>query len=235
MTLYYLAFAIGIFVVLRYLSRVLRTVSSGQGVSRALARVFPLIELVVWLAFGLWVINRLFSDLVFYPILVSAVAVIIVLIVGWYFLRDFISGIILKAEIPFERNQQIGVHSNQGVLRRVGYRTIEIETHNGELVKIPYSQLASGTIHLYNKNDSLQGHEAKLAVSSSIPIQEARDRIKKVLLLLPWVAVNKEPTIMVTDQTEKHNVFSVSYYTTSNRYASFVNEHLASQFEEATS
>ena len=53
MTLYYLAFAIGIFVVLRYLSRVLRTVSSGRGVSRALARVFPLIELVVWLAFGL--------------------------------------------------------------------------------------------------------------------------------------------------------------------------------------
>jgi len=173
--------------------------------------------------------------LVFYPILVSAVAVIIVLIVGWYFLRDFISGIILKAEIPFERNQQIGVHSIQGVLRRVGYRTIEIETHNGELVKIPYSQLASGSIHLLNKNDSLQSYEMKLPVSTSIPMQEARDMITRSLLLLPWVAVSKEPSIKVVDKTATQNVFSISYYTTSSSYASNVNEHLVRQFEEVTS
>ncbi|NHB67492.1 mechanosensitive ion channel domain-containing protein [Perlabentimonas gracilis] len=235
MTVYYLAFAIGIFVVLRYLSKVLGTVSYSRAVYRVLARIFPVVELIIWLAFGLWVINQLFDDLPYYPLLVSAVAIGIVLIFGWYFLRDFISGIILKAEMPLEKNQHIGVHNNQGLLRRVGYRSIEIETHKGELVKIPYSQLASGSIHLLNKNDSLQSYEMKLPVSTSIPMQEARDMITRSLLLLPWVAVSKEPSIKVVDKTATQNVFSISYYTTSSSYASNVNEHLVRQFEEVTS
>jgi small-conductance mechanosensitive channel len=232
MTIYYFLFAIGIFVVLRYLSRVVGSVTSNRAIYKILIRLFPVVELLVWLAFGLWAINRLFSDFVYYPVLVSAVAVGIVLVVGWYFLRDFISGIILKAEIPFEKNQHIGVADHQGMLRKVGYRSIEIETHRGELIKIPFSKLASGAIHLFNKNDSLQSHELSLTVSSSIPMQEVRDRITKSLLLLPWVAINKEPSIELVEQTPTHNLLSISYHTTSSSYASNVNQYLSAKFDE---
>lgn len=232
MTIYYFLFAIGIFVVLRYLSRVVGSVISNRAVYKILIRLFPVVELLVWFAFGLWVINRLFSNFIYYPMLVSAVAVGIVLIIGWYFLRDFISGIILKAEIPFEKNQHIGVLHYQGVLRKIGYRSIEIEIHNGELIKIPYSHLAAGAIHLYNNNDSLQTHELSLSVSSAIPMQEARDRITKALFLLPWVAVNKDPSIKLVEQTPTHNLLSISYHTISSSYASNVNQYLAIKFDE---
>lgn len=232
MTIYYLVFAIGIFLVLRYLSRVLASVTSNRRVLKGLIRTFPLIELIVWLAFGLFVLSRLFSDMEYYPVLVSAVAIGLVLIVSWYFLRDFISGIILKTEIPFTENQQIGVLDKMGILRKVGYRSIEVETGKGELVKIPYSHLASDSIRLFSKNESVQAYELKLTVENTIALSEAKSRIAQAMLLLPWVVTHRDPLVSLEHQTDTQNTFLVSYYTTSDNYSSFINQHLIKQFTD---
>jgi small-conductance mechanosensitive channel len=217
--------------VLRYLSRLLNSVPASKGLHRILVRVFPLVEFIIWLAYGLWVLNGMFGNYPFYTLLVSALAIGLLVIVGWYFLRDFIAGIILKAEIPFEQNQLIKVIDSKGVLRKVGYRSLEIETDEGEFVKIPYSKLAANSIHLFERADNLQSFETILRLSSSKSIQQFKDDINQFLLLLPWVAFIKEPRVRLIAEGESENTYSVTYYTTSSRLAARVSEHLRSQFQ----
>jgi small-conductance mechanosensitive channel len=157
-----------------------------------------------------------------------------VLILGWYFLRDFVSGIILKTEIPFEINQRIKIPQAEGILRKMSYRSIDVETDQGGLVKIPYSQLTTNAINLQNIDKSMLGNETQLRLKSSLPIQDVKDKIVKSILLLPWASINREPQIKVIEQSEEYNTFVVIFYSISNRHAAYICQHLKNYFESDT-
>lgn len=231
MSIYYLIFAIGIFLVLRLLYRLLNTIVASKKIHRFIHRVFPLLEFTIWITFSLWVLNRLFSDTSFYLILMAAVIGSLVLIIGWYFLRDFVAGIILKTEILFEIKQRVKTPQAEGILRKTGYRSIEIETDQGELVKIPYSRLTTNAIYLQNKDESSLGHEVVLKVKSNIPIQEFKDNVINEILLLPWSSINKEPKVKVIEQNDEYNTFLINYYSISSRHASLIAQHLKQTFK----
>ncbi|MDY0200332.1 MAG: mechanosensitive ion channel domain-containing protein [Bacteroidales bacterium] len=232
MSLYFLLFAVVIFLVLRYLSRWLANVSTSSWLHNLLVRLFPLIEFIVWFAFGLWVFNNLLGSYSYYHIIIVSLALAIVLILGWYFLRDFISGIILKTEIPFEKQQRIGVGGVDGILVKVGYRSLEIETTNNQRIKIPYSKLASSSIHLFNQNEYTHSHKVTFKVDCDKPIHEIEANISRFLLLLPWVAPSSEPNVKVEQQADGDNMVTVNYYTVADRNAALVNQHLKNEFEK---
>ena len=232
MSLYLLLFAVVIFVVLRYFAHWLANVSTSSWLHNMLVRLFPLIEFLVWFAFGLWVFNKLLGNYSYYHVIIVSLALSLIIIVGWYFLRDFISGIILKTEIPFEKQQRIGIGDVDGVLLKVGYRSLEIETANSQRIKIPYSKLAASSIHLFSQNEHKQSHKVIFKVTSETPMHEIEANISAFLLLLPWVAPNSEPNVKVEQQNDGENVVMVSYYTVADKNEALVNQHLKNEFEK---
>ncbi|HOP04513.1 MAG TPA: mechanosensitive ion channel [Tenuifilaceae bacterium] len=230
MTLKYLIIALAIFVALRFLSRIVNSVQANKVVHRILLRSFPIAEFTIWIGFAIWVLNEIFSEHLYYNQILIVVLGLLILIAGWYFIRDFIAGIILKTEIPFEKNQLIRTPKAEGILKKLGYRSIELESQNGERIKIPYSQLASNSIHLQNIDEGMQGHETTIQVSSSAPIQEVKDKITKEIMLLPWSSIVHMPTIKVVEQTQTHNTYSVHFHTLSERHAAFISQHLKNFF-----
>lgn len=230
MRIYYLIIAIALFVLLRFTSRWLNSISASRSLHRLLLRGFPFLEFVIWLAFGLWMLNRLFTDWPYYSVMVAAIAVSLVIITSWYFLRDFISGIILKTETPFEKNQLVRTTTHQGVLTKVGYRSLELCNDKGEVVKIPYSQLTSSAINLSEKGTNLQGHETVLRIKSKVPLHEIAGEINSSLLLLPWIAVNQDPKINIIEQSDDNYIISVFYQTIHPESALQVNYFLKSRF-----
>ncbi len=226
MNIRYLIFAIALFAVLRFTMRLIKSLSAHKNVKRILLRTFPLVEFVIWLGFGFWVLSQVYSDYEYYYLLMSATAGSLVLIVGWYFLRDFIAGIILKTEISFETNQQIRTPQEEGTLKKLGYRSIEIESSNGELVKIPYSQLATNSIHLQNIDETMQGHETIVSISSKVPIQEAKDNLSREILLLPWASITHQPAIKLVEQRSDKNTYQVHFHSISDRHAAYISQHI---------
>jgi small-conductance mechanosensitive channel len=231
MTIYYLIFAIGFFVILRFISRLLNSIPASKNIHKLLLRIFPLVEFAVWMALGIWIMNNIFSDSPYYSTIISATIGIIALIIGWYFLRDFISGIILKTEIAFEVNQRIKIPQAEGLLKKMGYRTIEIETDKGDIVKIPYTQLASNVINLQNTDSIMQGHETHIHIDAKLPIQDVKERIEKCILVLPWSSINKLPHINITEQNDTFNTFSIQFYAISNKHAAYISQQIKSCFE----
>lgn len=231
MKLYFLFIALGLFVVLRFTSRMLSTMSAKQSVRRILLRVFPLFEFLVWLGFGLWGLNLMLSDYTFYSTLVVALVIILVVIVGWYFLRDFVAGVILKTEVPFEINQQIKTTTHRGTLQKAGYRSVELIDDKGAIIKIPYSQLSSSSFTVVDIN-SQHGHEVLLKVKSNISFDNLNSSIRQALLLLPWVSVNREPCIKEMEHSDDYSIIAVSFHTIGNQSHSKVEHYLRSKFEQ---
>jgi small-conductance mechanosensitive channel len=231
MTIIYFILALLLFLALRFISRLVSSVPAKKSIHKFLLRAFPMVEFIIWIAFGLWILNYFFEDNSIYGILVSIAAGSLVFLLGWYFLRDFVAGIILKTEIAFEVNQRIKTSQHEGILRKMGYRSIEIETKTGKQVKIPYGMITSSAIVLQNLDESTYGSETSLRVPPEVPIQEMKDRISKEILLLPWSSINHEPIIRVSQQEAAFNVFLVHYYSLTNVHASLISQHLKSTFE----
>jgi small-conductance mechanosensitive channel len=171
------------------------------------------------------------SDYPFYSTLVIAVVIILVAIVAWYFLRDFVAGVVLKTEVPFEINQQIKTTTHTGTLRKAGCRSIELMADKGECIKIPYSQLSSNSFTVVDSNASQQGHEVILKVKSDLPFDDLSSSIKQSLLLLPWVSVNREPCIKELEHSDDSSVVAVFYHTIGNKSSPKVAHYIRSKFE----
>ncbi len=230
-TLYYLVFAIALFIMLRIASRIAKRVTTSKRYHIAVLRGFPIVELVVWAAYILWIINHAFGNSEYITLATALVLIIFLLIISWYFLRDFIAGIILKTEFPFEINQRISTNRNDGSIKKLGYRSLELEKDNGDIVKVPYSQIASASIHLQNMEDSLRGHETLIKASAKIPVQTAKELIAKELLLTPWAAINQTPSIRVIEQTDEVNTYSVHFHSVSSKHAASISQHLKTAFD----
>lgn len=232
MTIKFIILAIAIFVVLRFSSRLLNAIQAGKKVHKLLIRVFPILEFTIWLGFSIWVINEVLYNYAYYNIILASIFGCLILIAGWYFIRDFIAGIILKIEIPFEKNQLIRTPMAEGILKKLGYRSVELESQSGERVKIPYSQLTSKSIHLQNIDDSMQGHETTVKVSAAIPVQEVKEKISTETMLLPWASITHLPIIKVAEQTETINTYSVHFHSLSDKHAAYISQHLNNIFKQ---
>lgn len=230
-TLYYLAYAIGIFILLRLAWRLTKKANANKKYHKLILRGFPILELAIWAGYLLWLVNHAFGDSEYFTLTVASILIIFLIIISWYFFRDFIAGIILKAEFPFEINQRITTQSCEGTLKKLGYRSLELEMDSGDIVKIPYSQMASHSIHLQNMEDSLRGHETLVKANASIPIQKAKEQIIKEVLLTPWSTIKQLPTIRVVEQTDQTNTYSVHFHSVSSKHAASISQHLKTIFD----
>src|SRR5690554_2524191 len=98
----YLLGATLLYFALNYLE-LLVTLLVGKGNSKSIRYKFwPLFEGVVWLLFFLAIALNANSRALFSSRMSVAATAALLLLFGWYFLRDYIAGLIIKVESGFE-------------------------------------------------------------------------------------------------------------------------------------
>lgn len=217
-------------VALVLVGRYLRALPLKTGMRRFLLRAFPTVEFFIWLGFGLWALNQFLGRFESFDLLLPMVFLVLILAGGWYFVRDFMAGVILKAEMPLEPGQHISTPHIQGVLKKAGYRSAEVETDTGRSVRIPYSRL-TGEILSYEKSArDLKQQEIELRIGSQLPMHEVREKITAELLLLPWISPGERPHIRIGEQCAEYNIYHVRFHALSDRHAAYSAEHLKKLF-----
>jgi small-conductance mechanosensitive channel len=213
-------------VALVLIRRYLRAFPLRPGMRRFLLRAFPAVELFIWLGFGLWALNRVFGRTESFDLLLPMIFLVLILAGGWYFLRDFIAGVILKAEMPLEPGQYIRTPHIQGVLKKTGYRSAEVESDTGHSVRIPYSRLTGEILGYEIPAGGLKQREIELRISDLQPMHEVREKITAQLLLLPWISPGERPHIRIGEQGPGYNIYHIRFHALSDRQAAYVAGHL---------
>ncbi|HBH83971.1 MAG: hypothetical protein A2X05_15230 [Bacteroidetes bacterium GWE2_41_25] len=202
-----LAIALALFLFLRLVSSFVPVLISNKKIRMAFRRIFPVIEMLMWISYIFWASHQMFYHLPVYNLLTGSMIIVITAIFGWYLLRDFISGIILKAENGFEPGQRIISSEASGTIKKSGYRCIEVITSEGEYVKIPYSRLSPLNITRPADAGRWVEHVVKFKISSRYESEKIRKVLENRILEMPWIVPGENFKFTITrDETENYIV-----------------------------
>ncbi|OJX91544.1 MAG: hypothetical protein BGP01_01545 [Paludibacter sp. 47-17] len=195
------ALAIVLFIVLRSVQHLYLKVVVSQRYRRLFARWFPLLEIGLWVVYAFWSVVGLSSEMQLN--FITEVFVVVVLAVsGWYFLRDFFAGFMLRSENAFEPGRRLKVGDSEGVISHIGYRSLQLTTDEGVLVKLPYSMLSGRLLMQPADMGRLNRQPVVLGFSSRLPADEVKLRLFRRLLEMPWVLPSFTPEIKLRLQSD---------------------------------
>lgn len=191
------AVAVVLYLILRFVSKYFRVLTRQRRTRKIFLKVFPVAQMLLWVVFALWAFKKLFIGIAANSVLTGSLIILMFGLFGWYFLRDFISGIILRAENAFEPGQLIKTADVSGTIKKLDYRSMGIITSDGELVKIPYSLLTGQKIVKPADTGNWVDQLVMLNISSDYPAEKIQNMLKIRILEMPWV---------ISDDSLKFNI-----------------------------
>lgn len=224
--------ALALFVVLRYISSVIPVLANKTRIRNASLRFFPVAEMIIWVYYIFWASHQLFEDIGSYPLITGSLIITLVAIFGWYLLRDFISGIILKAENTFEPGQTIHTSLASGQIKKLGYRSMEIVNIEGEYVKIPYARLSRMVISKPSDNVKWIEHGIKIKVPSGFPSEKIQTMLKRRMLEMPWIISGENIRLEITREDGNGYLAEIYFHSLSPEMAIKTDENLKAFVKE---
>lgn len=166
------------------------------------ARASPVIATLVALVFALFAAGSVFGGhpqaLPFALVLVVAAFVA----AGWSAIRDFVSGVVLKAEGVCDVGDHVRIGKLEGRIETMGLRAMTLETVDSDVAVVPYGTLARESIVRTHAVESGQAHAFRAPLPKSLSLAEARTRIRAAALGNHWASFVREPEIVGKDAGE---------------------------------
>lgn len=201
---------------------ILSALRKGLGLTRLrpatrdrLNRALPLIEALVGLLFLMAAIHAIFRDQPSYLMVLFSALMILVIWSFWFAIQDFVSGLILKWEDTYTVGDLITVDGTSGKILKIGYRSLEIETPDGQRVKMPYAKLARSQVIKADVDEVVWTHTFQVKLPQNLPTEEAMRWLRLMAANHIWSAVNRIPRVtwLGTSDQSGENLYEVTVYT----------------------
>ncbi len=216
-----------IFFAFRLLNGMGKTLLTNKAFRTVTLTFLPLAELVAWVAYTFWGAMVLFGGHIYYDLIVSIMAVLLIIGIAWFFFRDFLAGVLLKAEKALEPGKLIKTPFAEGRIKKLGLRALELVNEAGENVKIPYSKLSNEHFILPADNeDNLPNHLLVTIPENKVPT-EVREMVLKNLQAMPWI-VNPQPRADIVKTAGDAYALKLSFHTHLRAHAVVVEDKVRS-------
>jgi small-conductance mechanosensitive channel len=210
--------AIVILLVTRYSLRPVRrlTRAIGEKLTENLSLQLLALQIVT---VGVWMVGILAASIVLFPGL--ALGDIIALLglssvaIGFAFqdiFKNFLAGILLLVDQPFQVNDQIVVTDYEGTVKNIAIRATEVETYQGELVVIPNSILFTNSVQVMTQNPSRRTDLA-IGLDYNTPLEPARDLLQRAVDQVEGVLASPTPEVDIVGFGDSAIDFVVRYWT----------------------
>ena len=229
--LYIVILGFALFYALQLINRLAHLIPGDNLYTNMLLRVLPIIEMVVWLTFAFWAATIIFPDLAFRRLIFGSMAIVLVIAFGWYVLRDFLNGILLKTENTLKKGQAIKTDFISGKIIGIGHRTLRLEAENGEVVRIPFSRLGEAIISLPPQSGQSHSHSLLLPVDASKQLLVQPKDFLRELVNMPWVIAESEPGVNLI-QTKEGTLLEVRFSVMKEEHALLVEKKLQEMLEK---
>lgn len=197
-----------------------------------LFRLFPLIELAIGLFVILWSINFLFHAKSYYNILLICLAVIFIVLLSWFLLRDLVAGYIFRMQNSFRPGAEIQLGKSIGRLLSMRATHIIIETGDGRTVKIPYSLISNEIVSEQREETIAEDSSFTLRFSCKKNIQKTEKDIRKAVLNSPWRLLHREPVIKLKSENEDSFEFEIQVKTRNKKHLQYLYNSLLIKFKD---
>ncbi len=201
--LYFILSGLLLFFLLKVGAKLLKALAGKHMLKNGIAKWFPLLETGVWVFYAFWGAYVFFGGISYYDHLVFAMAILLACGIAWYFFRDFFAGMIMKSECRLDVGQYIKTPDVSGKIVVLGPRFLELESDQGEKLKIPYSRLSKQWINLPSDVDKSLSNHFVIKVPDSANPMKVKSMVHQEMMGMPWV-VGVPPKIkLIKDQADQ--------------------------------
>ena len=196
-----LFFALLLLLIFRIIILVTPIVVSKKKYIELFERYIPITEFIAWLLFSVWAFKSLLDKNQYFALVMFVVMLTIAIFSVKIFLKDYIAGIIVKADASIILGDTISTSDFKGVIKKFNYRTLEIELSNKSIVKIPYAGILSNSLIKEKKSNSNSAYKFEILASKKQDVEILVNSIKQSIVLLPWSSITQSPKIKLINET----------------------------------
>ncbi len=199
---------------------------------RNLLRIVPLIEFITWIIAIFWIINYLFEEKSYYQVIILSLVIILGISLGWFFLKDFVAGVIFRVQNNYTQGETIQVGNITGKIDALHVTHICIYTEEGKTIKVPYSKLNNEIISEQMEISSTEENKFLLKTNKKNSAKETGDTIHNILLNTPWRIKDKLPLIKYISEDNDTYTFEIQVQTRNSKHLGYLSKALSSKFME---
>jgi len=223
----YIVLAVLLYLLLKYIPLISNKIFRKNREKTRFSKSYPIIEFVVWAAFGLWAVNRLFEDKFYFNILIYGIIAIVLIFAGFYVFRDFAAGLLLKTEFNLTENSNLRIGNLTGKILKISYLSLELENSSHEVMKIPYSKINGKKIMILSPSESVKKFDFEIKIEKgSTNILDVKEDIRQKILNSAWSSVLKMPDIVLKSESPENWDFTVYFFAQNETHA----EHVKKMF-----
>lgn len=174
-------------------------------------RFFPIIELIAWALFIIWVSNTLFESSKFHLYVNTLIITLGFVLVYWFFIKDYISGVQIKSRFNPSHGQFFKSDQTRGVVKKLGTLVMEVKSENGSDFKIPYSKIDQKSIELNIQEKSGGESTFTIELDKDVDETDACQKLTELILNSPWSSYKSTPDIKVVDDKNNLKTYEISF------------------------
>lgn len=118
----------------------------------------------------------------------------------WRAIRDAIDGLFLRATGACRTGDYVQLEHLAGRIRRLGWRFLVLETSEGHVATVPYSQVTSSALRRLPEVKHGLLHLFFLDIPSSVPLPVVKRHISVAALLCPWCVPKRNARVRTLEQ-----------------------------------
>ncbi len=201
-----------ILIVINYLfRRGIRHIKKRNYLLDYIKRYLPVLELLGWSVFLLWVIDLLFSVSTFNSHLKLVVIILVFAFLGWFVLRDFIAGVQVKTRFNLVKGQKLYYNKMKGEIKKLGFLALGLKADNGSDVIIPYANIDQKEIRLNYLEEGESEARFTIDLDAKYDEQETVEKLVEMINNSAWCSHKSKPAVVVIDENKTTKKYEITF------------------------
>ncbi len=127
--------------------------------------------------------------------------------------NNLISGLILLAERPVRVEDWVSVGDSEGIISRIGLRSLVLTTWDNQDIIIPNASLITNSVTNWTLSDNLIRTVFHVGVRYQDDPHRAREEIFDAVSMVPEVSLERKPRVYLTDFADSSVNFRVDFFS----------------------
>lgn len=191
-----------------------------------------ILEPTIWAVVGFGLTKYLFQGETFYNLIITISVVIISVLIGWFFIKDFIAGIIFKIQNTYTKGDYLQIGDLSGQLESMLLTHISVLTKDGRILKVPYSKVSNEIILERTKKKTYEDFTFTLSTNKKENIKNTENAIHNLLLASPWLVNNSQLSVTFVEEIENNYKFEIQVQVRNSNHLENLKEGLSKRFDK---
>jgi len=229
--LFFIFLSILLFVFLRLLKIILPRILKKRLINFDVLRHYSAFELLTWLVFLFWSLPYLYRKNIYYAVGLSLIVLIIIIWIGWYALRDIISGFIIRNNPAIRIDNKIVINQEIITIFKLDATQVEGRLENGNIIYIKYNILLSIDLQQIVEHELTYNKTIELTIAKTENQEVITNTINSFLLTQPNYAIKHLPEIKKISQSDNNLNLIITIYALNAENIIDIEEALRKKFE----